>query len=240
VAFGLLIHGCLPYGRVERIDGTCVLTTFRHVWFLPIFPAGSYVEALGQGGAPRRIPIGSHAGSILAGYLRVWCPVLFLCVGIALLSGAREFVIGSVPIWIDAVVLAAAWLVAWLLLGRVAPTVAAQRRVYARFAGLPVDVARFSRAQAEGLREALATALSTEGRALAAGYRGGPDPTESWRDVALSPMVQHGAYLEAALTRARLESRFAPRRDRRALADVHARIWAKLESQMARLERATA
>jgi hypothetical protein len=94
--------------------------------------------------------------------------------------------------------------------------------------GPPEACSRFSPAQASDLREVLAAALSTEGRALASGYRDGPDPRESWREVALGPHVEHRPYLEAALTRARLEWRFAPRPERRALAEVHARIGAKL------------
>jgi hypothetical protein len=133
-----------------------------------------------------------------------------------------------VPTWVDAAVLIALLVCAWRLVGRISPTVAAQRRVYAKFVGLPADVARYSLAQAEDLRERLAKVLATEGRSLAAGYRDGPDPRDSWREVALNPRVDHAPYLEAALTRARLEYHFAPRRDRRALAEVHARIWQKL------------
>jgi hypothetical protein len=228
VAFGFVIYGRLPYGRVEAVDGTRVLTTFGHIWFLPLVPEGSYVESTELGPAPRRIPIGHHAGSILAGYLRVWCPVFLAIVLLAMSAGARRSDLTGLPMWTDVVFLVGVMLGAWLLLGRLSAAAKAQRRVYARFAHLPVDVARFSRAQASDLREALDAVLSTEGRALAFGYREAPDPSASWREVALSPHVEHRAYLEAALTRARLEWRFAPRREKRALAGVHARIWAKL------------
>jgi hypothetical protein len=228
VAFGFVVFGHLPYGRVETVDGTRVLTTFGHLWFLPLIPSGSYVERAGPGPEPRRIPIGQHGGSILAAYLRVWCPVFFVIDLMGISAGVRQSAVTGLPIWTDLVLLVGAVLGAWLLLGRLSPAMAAQRRVYGKFAGLPVDVARFSPAQASDLREALAAALSTEGRAFATGYRDGPDPRESWREVALSPQVEHRPYLEAALTRARLERRFAPRRERGALADVHARIWAKL------------
>jgi hypothetical protein len=228
VAFGIVIYGSLPYGRVEAVDGTRVLTTFRHIWFLPILPAGSYVESRDFGPPPRRIPIGHHAGSILAGYLRVWCPVFLVFVLLAMSAGVRRSDLTGLPMWTDVVFLIGVLLGAWLLLGRLPAATKAQRRVYRKFAGLPVDVARFSPAQASDLREALAAVLSTEGRGLAAAYRDSPDPCESWREVATSPIVEHRPYLEAALTRARLEWRFAPLREKRALAEVHARIWAKL------------
>jgi hypothetical protein len=233
VAIGFIIHGSLPYGRVEAVDGTRVLTTFRHIWFLPILPAGSYVESTAPGPGPRRIYIGHHAGSILAAYLRVWCPVFLVIVLMAVCAGAQRSDLTGLPMWTDVVFLVVVLLGAWLLLGRLSDDAAAQRRVYARFVGLPVDVARFSPAQASDLREALAIALSTEGRGLVAGYRDGPDPCESWREVALIPTVEHRLYLEAALTRARLEWRFAPRREKHALAEVHARIWAKLRGSPA-------
>jgi hypothetical protein len=224
----VFISGKFPYGRVEAVDGTRVLTTFQHLWFLPILPAGSYVESENFGPPPRRIPIGHHARSILAGYLRLWCPIFLVFVLLEMAAGVRRSDLTGLPMWTDVVFLVGVLVAAWLLLGRLPAAAAAQRRVYGKFAGLPVDVARFSPAQASDLREALATVLSTEGRALAGGYRDGPDPSESWREVALSPRVEHRPYLEAALTRARLEWRFAPRREKRALAEVHARIWEKL------------
>jgi hypothetical protein len=228
VPFGILVNGKLPYGRVERLDGTSVLTTFHHVWFLPFIPAGSGSYVLdGRGQA---IPIGYHAGSVLAAYIRAWVPVLLVCMLIAMASGADEFVVERVPIWADAVFLVGALLCGWLAIGRLSRTTAAQRRVYAKFARLPVDVARFSKAQASDLREALSAVLSAEGKALITTYRDGPDPSQSWREVALAPIVQHRPYLEAALTRARLESAAVPLRERRAMREVHARIWAKLEA----------
>jgi hypothetical protein len=228
VSLGFVLFGLSPYGRVESVDGTRVLTTFGHLWFLPLIPSGSYVEREGPGPEPRRIPIGQHGGSILAAYLRVWCPILFVIDLMGISAGVRRSAVTGLPIWTDLALLVGVLVGAWLLLGRLSSATAAQRRVYGKFAGLPVDVARFSSAQASDLREVLVAALSTEGRALATGYRDGPDPRESWREVALGPHVEHRPYLEAALTRARLERCFAPRRERRALAEVHARIWAKL------------
>jgi hypothetical protein len=230
VAFGIVVYGKHPYGRVERLDGTSVLTTFHYVWFLPLVPAGSYVLGGRDGSRAGAIPIGYHPGSILAGYIRTWAPVLLVCTLLAMAAGADEFVVERVPTWTEAVFLAGVLLCGWLVLGRLSRTVAAQRRVYAKFASLPVDVSRFSKAQAADLREALAAVLSSEGRALVATYRDGPDPCDAWREVALDPVVQHRPYLEAALTRARLESGAAPRGERRAMTEAHARIWGKLEA----------
>ena len=90
-------------------------------------------------------------------------------------------------------------------------------------------MARYSRAQAHDLRETLEHVLVEEARGQRLGYRDGQDPRLAWRDIALHDEVRDPKYLEAALTRARLESRWASSRaERRAHAEAHDRIWDKL------------
>jgi hypothetical protein len=225
---GVYFYGQSPYGAVDRVDGTAVVTTFGHFWFLPLVPLGSYVRGSGAGGVPLAIAIGFHLRSVIAGYLRTWCAVLLVLIALGAAAGWREFLVADVPLWVDALVLAAALVAAWSVLGRLSPSAQAQRRIYGKFAGLPVDVAWLSSAQASDLGERLASVLTEEGRALTATYRDGPDPCDAWREVALSPAVDHRPYLEAALTRARLELPRARGPQARALRDAHARIWRKL------------
>jgi hypothetical protein len=227
MGFGIIVYGRRPYGRVESFAGSCVLTTFSHVWFFPIVPRGSYVLSESESGA-KEVPIGMHLKSILATYARVWGVVWFVACLVALGQGERGFVLGT-SIWVDFSVLSSVLVWGYVLAGRISPRIAAQRRVYAKFAGVPVDVARYSRAQAHDLRQALEQILVDEGRGQSFGYRDERDPRQSWRELAMHDDVRNVNYLEAALTRARLEYQWASTRsDRRTLAEAHEHIWKKL------------
>lgn len=227
MAFGIIVYGRRPYGRVESFADSCVLTTFSHVWFLPIVPRGSYVLSESESGS-QEVPIGMHLKSILAAYARVWGLIWFIACVVALAQGERGFVLGT-SIWVDFSVLLSILVWGYVLSRRIAPRIAAQRRVYAKFAGVPVDVARYSRAQAHDLRQALEQVLVEEGRGQSFGYRDERDPRQSWRELALHDDVRNVNYLEAALTRARLEYRRASTRsDRRKLVEAHEHIWRKL------------
>jgi len=227
MAFGVVVTGKMPYGRVERIGGSCVQTTFSHFWFLPIVPHGSYVHSE-SGSEVKEVGIGWHLTSILACYARVWGVIWWIVCAIYLFRSEPEFVLGT-PVWVDFVLLSGIVVWGWLVAGRVSRRTAAQRRVYAKFAGVPVDVTRYSRAQAQDLREELERVLVEEGRGQRFAYRDGQEPRVAWRQIALHDDVFDPKYLEAALTRARLESRWAPSRDeRRAHARAHDRIWHKL------------
>jgi hypothetical protein len=218
----IIIGGKRPYGRVEQFAGTAVVTTFSHIWFLPIFPEGSYVES-----ASGRVPIGHHVRSIAAGYLRTWGTVCLVWFVVAIAFGATEIVVPGVPAWCDVLASIAVLAAAWLGLGRISRREAAQRTIYGRFAGTPVDVARFSRAQAGDLREKLQAVMALSGRA-ALSYRDSLDPWTSWRQVALRPDVVDPEYLEAALTLARVELGRAAWSQRRSLREMHALVWKRL------------
>jgi hypothetical protein len=225
---GIFVSGSGPYGKVERVDDSSVLTTFRHVWWLPLVPKGSYILGVNATG-PAMIPLGWHWRSILAAYLRSWGILWLVVCGIGAANGASEWVLPGVPIGLEAGALVALLAAGWLLLGRISPREAALRRTYGRFAGMPVDVSRFSRVQAGELREQLRLALATAGAGLMANYRDAPDPVGSWQELATHPAVTNRGYLEAALTRARLERPWVPWSERRALRRVHDAIWGKLQ-----------
>jgi hypothetical protein len=231
MSFGvvLIVRGERAYGGVEGFDGSRVLTTFSHVYFLPIVPRHSFVRSETAEGV-REVGIGIHVTSVLAAYARVWGTIWLSACFIGKVSGSRSFVLGT-TIWIDLAVLFAVVLWGFALAGRVSATTRAQRRVYAKFAGVPVDVRRYSRAQAHDLREALEPALIEGARGHRFDYRSGVDARTAWREIAVHDDVRDPRYLEAAMTRARLESRWAPTRvERRLMSATHDRIWDKLES----------
>ncbi|MCC6528262.1 MAG: hypothetical protein IT373_36795 [Polyangiaceae bacterium] len=234
MAFGffVIVSGERPYSSVERFDGCRVLTTFKHFYWLPVIPRHSFVRSETPSGV-REIAIGIHWVSVLATCARIWGTIWLSACVIALLAGARSFVLGT-TIWLDLVALCAVVLWGFVLAGRISPTSAAQRRVYARLTGAPVDVGRYSPAQAHDLREDLLPALVDGARPYRFDYRSAVDARLAWREIALHDEVRDRDYLEAALTRARLETPWSPRGvERRAMATAHERIWRKLSGSKA-------
>jgi hypothetical protein len=210
------------------VAGSCVVTTFSHAWFLPIVPRESYVQSESEAGI-QEVPIGMHFGSIFATYARTGASIWLVACLIAYATGSTQFVLGT-SILVELGFLLAALVWAFFVMGRLSARTRAQRRVHAKFAGAPVDVARFSRAQAHDLREQLEQVLVAEGRGQSLAYRADADPRRLWREIAMRPDVHDAAFLEAALTRSRLELRWAESRaERRTLVEAHELIWRKLE-----------
>jgi hypothetical protein len=68
------VVGVRPYGKVHRVPGLFyVATNFFHIWFIPLFPTGSWLIL--DDGSQRSASIGLSARSILFAYLR---PILFV------------------------------------------------------------------------------------------------------------------------------------------------------------------
>ncbi|MCE9575567.1 MAG: hypothetical protein K8W52_20620 [Deltaproteobacteria bacterium] len=69
----ILIYGTRMYGRVDGYRHQHAATVFAHLWFLPMFPVGSYWIVDGESRGHR---IGLAGKSVAAGYLRVWGPLV--------------------------------------------------------------------------------------------------------------------------------------------------------------------
>ncbi|HEY5922060.1 MAG TPA: hypothetical protein VIV11_10340 [Kofleriaceae bacterium] len=102
----VIIYGARAYGTVEAHGGEHAETNFFHLWFVPLIPTGSYwitnVTAEGSVG----YPIDMHAKSVLAGYLRVWGPIVAL-------GGFVAGVAGNLPLLLVSALAIAATVLAW-------------------------------------------------------------------------------------------------------------------------------
>lgn len=216
------------YGKVDNVDGAHVATLFRHVWWLPIFPTGSWLM-VGQGdeGRLQDVAIGWSWKSIAAGYLRVWSP-FWLALGAIVASNRSE--IGDEKPWGVIIGSAVALVLAWTVLARVSPVERARRRIYAEFAGSAVDVALLY-GQREGLRERLHAHLRERFMHANVSYRGEAGPEPDWFAIARDPEMTDASLLRAALTLARLDLGEAQGVAKAKLRAVHDEIWAKLSAR---------
>jgi len=65
----ILIYGESKYGKVDRVPGLFhVVTSFAHLYYLPLIPIGTFVRVEGAGDVGRRIR--TSGKSVLMGYLR--------------------------------------------------------------------------------------------------------------------------------------------------------------------------
>jgi hypothetical protein len=227
----IIIYGRRAYGRVEVSGTTFVLTDFVHLWYLPIIPTGSHlVLSRDATGLCQNLSIPLHGVSVLTAYLRTWGAVALAGCIVGALANADEGWGTVVPLLVGAFGLAAAVVVSWTVLGKLSPSELARRQSYARFAGVPLDVAQLG-TSAEGLAQSLRQTVASQARALMSGtYRTTHDPETQWAEVALDPTVIDRTYLEACLTLARIEWSKAKGETRARLADTHRKLWNKLAS----------
>jgi hypothetical protein len=230
----IIIFGRRAYGRVEVSGGTFILTEFVHLWYLPIAPTGSHlVLSRDPTGLCQNLPIRMHGVSVLAAYLRTWGALGIAACLVAALGASDDGWMSSMPWLVCAAGLAAAVVVAWTKLGKLPPGELARRQVYARFAGAAVDVGQLG-GHADGLLESLREAVALQGRGLmSASYRTVQDVGTRWAEVALDPTVLDRGFLEACLTLARVEWSRARGLERARLADIHRKVWRKLDAQAA-------
>jgi hypothetical protein len=235
----MIVYGTRHYGRIEEFRNTYVVTSFIHIWFLPIIPTGSHL-VLGEsedGEATRGIPAGLSGRSVFAGYLRVWG--IFGVIGslIALFIAAKsafgaedmtdalvDLVIAGFVFVVAAVVL----VVAFGLIGRLSTEEKRKRLVYEHFAGMPVDPASLRDARAP-IRERLMHTLAERAQGLAqSGYRTQVDPVTHWAQVALDPSVRDPAFIGAAFTLARLDTSLVQGAAKAQLEMTHHALWQRV------------
>ncbi|MBB5606553.1 MULTISPECIES: hypothetical protein [unclassified Janthinobacterium] len=91
----LFIWGKRTYGSVDRVGNAAIKTVFRHLWYLPLLPVGSYYIAGKNNAAFELNRI--HGLSTLFGYLRPWLFVAFAFLMISTHPQAGEL-LPNVPI----------------------------------------------------------------------------------------------------------------------------------------------
>ena len=228
-----------PFVRPRKIQpaanrqaGTYVATMFAHVYWMPLIPLESHlvVEAL-PGGQVRSLRLPLHGRSVLAAYARSWgvlCAIGFALGALATLNDAETDVGAMVTSALAALVAVATAVGAWVWVGKLSPEARAQRMAYARFSGMPVDVALLGDAR-YALGQSLHQRITQHAQGMnSTGYRAAYDPQHQWKEIALDPRVNDATYLAAALTLTRIEWSFAAGPAREQLARWHADLWRKL------------
>jgi hypothetical protein len=74
----VIIYGVRPYGVVDARGGEYAHTSFFHLWFVPLIPTSSFWVTNETMEGCAGYPIDMHGKSVLAGYFRVWGPVVAL------------------------------------------------------------------------------------------------------------------------------------------------------------------
>ena len=90
----IIIYGHRAYGRVDEWGGEYAQTSFAHVYYVPLVPTGSRWVTRELNGQQLGLPIGLHAKSIAAAYLRTWA----LVVAAAMFGFAPGIVTGIVAV----------------------------------------------------------------------------------------------------------------------------------------------
>ena len=72
----IFIWGKQTYGAVSKVGNVAVKTMFGHLWYLPLFPMGSYYFVNGSKDAFELKQINWR--SAFSGYVRVWGPIFAL------------------------------------------------------------------------------------------------------------------------------------------------------------------
>ncbi len=74
----MIIYGVRPYGTVDAYGGEHAETSFFHIWFVPLIPTGSRWITGQTADGSTGYTLGLLGRSVLAGYLRVWGPIVAL------------------------------------------------------------------------------------------------------------------------------------------------------------------
>jgi hypothetical protein len=225
----MIVYGRRAYGRVGVSGETFVLTEFVHLWFLPLFPTGSHlVLSRDATGLCQNLPIPLSGVSVLAAYLRCWGVAALFASLVSVVASLDDGAEATVPRVAAAALSLAVVVFAFKGLGRLSPDELERRRAYARFAGIPVDVALLG-AQADAIAASLRSSVPLQARGLMSGsYRSSRDPATQWAEIALDPTVVDRAFLEGCLTLTRIEWSRAKGAERVELAKRHEELWERI------------
>jgi hypothetical protein len=236
----IVVFGRRLYGKVDSADGVFVRTSFFHIMWVPLVPLGSYL-GIGSKGETGYVRVPLQPRSVLAAYLRagsVAAVLVLVAVATREASLSASFMAGFTPF---AVLLT---FMAWGFIGRPSSEARAQRRVYAEYAGNPVDVGLVARAAGHGTNPGVDGWLAqTTARAQAAFASAATDHEASYRDAgrfgdwkqaAARPRAASPACRRAALTLARIAWAQSKGPARVEAARAHAALWAALAAEPAR------
>jgi len=96
----ILVYGFRHHGRVDRSAEQYAVTEFFHLFFLPIVPIESLWMVAEESGHSIRL----HGRSVVAGYLRIWGPLVAIACVLAAEARSAIYVVPAI---------AAAALTAW-------------------------------------------------------------------------------------------------------------------------------
>jgi hypothetical protein len=71
----VIVYGHRAYGKVEHCGGQFAQTKFAHLYYMPLFPTGSFWVTAQDRSGTRGFPIRMHGKSVMATYLRMWGPI---------------------------------------------------------------------------------------------------------------------------------------------------------------------
>src|SRR5664279_1498532 len=74
----VIVYGHRAYGKVEHCGGQFAQTKFAHIYYMPLFPTGSFWVTAQDRAGTRGFPIRLHGKSVLVTYLRMWGPIAAL------------------------------------------------------------------------------------------------------------------------------------------------------------------
>lgn len=236
------VAGTRLFGRTQAYGGSYVATRFVHVNGFILVPRGSFL-VVPDGVRTASVPLGVHGPSLLLGFARswgVWAAIVGAIVAFCGISGNAEAGdSGQLVSGLVVAVVGAACASAGFLAGRISAREAAARRVYAHFAGVPIDVAALARSKkppavawTERLRARCLEVIEAESRVAGQfGYRsleGGS--AADWAAIAVAPEVEHVPFLRAALTLARLDEPRVSSSAGNELARVHGIVLDRLQA----------
>ncbi len=228
----LVIGGRRLYGKVDQVGSTYIATTFAFLQFLPIYPVQSHIVVReGSIDTHQVVHLKMHWKSVAAGYLRAYGVAATLCsfipgIVMAGTSKAPTAYAGAGLVLFFACLTTAAFSV----IGRPSREQKAERLLYARFIGHPVDPAvldedtrgRIAQRLRDFLEERAATVMT------GTGYRKGGPVKAGYRVIALEPSMRDREYLEAAFTLAGIDASLSVGPMRVDAERVHGALWNKL------------